>query len=1175
MSSAWHLLHEANQPYDPVYHEHARTDLLGLPLRTPRLVLDVGCAAGATARLLRERFPEAQVLGVELNNLLEARARESCAYFYCQPIEEFLKSSPQEWQGKIDTVILGDVLEHLVDPFACLQMLQPLLTDDAQLLVSLPNVRNIRVLEHLARGRFPYANAGILDITHLRFFTRREAELLFDEAGYVVSDVQTVPDGGVEGALTRQEGNEASTTWMTLRGITDRDFADLATLQFLFLLQRKGVRLKAGTECVADQEKATVLSPDELKRQKQFYHVWALQRTLTPVRRSAIEGAIERLSQLPRFHFCLFLGGEQWSLLRETCFALEAQLYSHWRLTILSFDPPPNSWKGHPNCHWETLGDDDDSLLEANRVLANSEADWVCVLNPGDRVPPEGLFVIAEEFEHHPEWSWIYSDEDKLTVDQERVDPVFKPDFNADLLRSLHYTGGLSLLRRTLFVEMGGFDPAFEGVEDYDLALRLAAVLPPEKIGHVADVLYHRHESGRISHLSEEETLELGRAALARHCDSLGWTAEIKPGPASMTWRVRYPLVTAPSVSILIPTKNHYDDLRRCVESVRNLTDYPNYSIVIIDNQSSDEQTLAYMKTLEDAGQAKIVRYDQPFNFSAMNNRAVELVDSDYVLLLNNDTAVLSGDWLRTLLGYAEVAGAGVVGPLLVYQNGRVQHAGVVIGLGNMPAEHVFIGSPPQASTVLNRLQLTQNYSAVTGACLLVRREDYLAVGGLDELNLPTTYQDIDFCLKVGKQLGKRVVWTPEVRLLHDGSKTFTDPQAQSVEETPVVEGGVVEKETVGDVQEESSQLEMMYTRWGEVIASDPAFNRNLSLDNRAAGIETEPLLTRSNLRFGPFVMASPADATGCGEYRIMAPMRALLNAGRVDGGLTTRILGPTEIMRMRPDVVVVQRQTLAHQTQAIARYQKRASSFVIYELDDLITVGWSKNPDENQRETITKQLRKALGSADRLVASTPRIAEEYGSWCKDTVIVPNYIPLDRWGGVQARRLGKDRPRVGWAGGASHAADLEMIADVVKILQHEVEWVFLGSCPEALRPYVHEFHSGVLIDGYPARLASMNLDLALAPLVDNDFNRARTALRVLECGVLGYPVIASDMPSFRMGFPITLVGSSVDDWVSAIRSMVADRTALAAAGDRLRQHILDHWTMDNNLDVWFNAWMPR
>jgi len=1191
--SVWQSLCGGQHLRNLHHHGRARDDLLALAAgESPALILDPCCAAGAMLRLAKEIFPDARTAGAEGDPRLQAEAGSACDEFFALPLESFIEAPPEPLLGRVDLLILNDVLEHLVDPFRCLQRLRPLLSGRGCVLASLPNIQNASLIDELASGRFPYAEAGILDISHLRFFTLGDAVAMFREAGFAVRAERRVADPRAKRLLRDLEGGVVTTPHLSIRDVDAATRRNLETLEFLFLLDHgEGARTAAQpTDDIAPVGPAL---PDDEKAdaQKRFYHVWALQRTLAPAARARIEATVAAMKAPERVHLAAFVTGQQATVLRETCYSLEAQLYPHWRFSVVSFEPAPAWWRDHPKCTWHLLGDDDDSLEILGRLLAEGDAAWVGEVFPGDRFPPDALFKFADAALRHPDWCWIYSDEDRFTAAQERVDPLFKPDFSPDLLRSLHYIGGLSLVRRERFVAAGAFDPGFDGVEDYALSLRLATLLEPFRIGHIAEVLYHRHESGRVSCLDESALWDLGGEALRAHLDVLGWPADVERGPVPQTWRVRYRLLSTPSVAILVPTKNRLDDLRECVDSVLALTDYPHYRIVIIDNQSSEPEALDYMGSLVAAGKASVLRYDAPFNFSAMNNMAVAAVEADYVLLLNNDTKVLDADWLRRMLSFAEVAGAGVVGPMLLFEDGRVQHAGVVLGLGNMPAEHVFIGRDPDEAVLLERLRVTQNYAVVTGACMLVRRADYLAVGGLDAENLPRQFQDVDFCLKIGAHLGKRIVWSSDICLVHKGSVSFSSGAEKKVADSrlpaddsrglcssgadiPDTAGGAEAAAAEGLAVAESPEVEFMYRQWRDAIANDPYYNRNLALADRSAGIETEALLGSSAWRTLPFVVASPADRTGCGEYRIMAPMRALLDAGKVEGGQTVRIFGPTEIMRLGPDVMVCQRQTELHQLAALKRYKRRTSTFLVYDLDDLVTVGWSNRTTEEQRKQREKYVRIGLESVDRLVASTTRIADEYSDWCRETIIVPNYLPLDRWGAVTARRLGRPRPRVGWAGGSSHAADLEMIADVVKILQHEVEWVFFGMCPEALRPFVHEFHEGIAIEGYPARLASLNLDLALAPLVDNDFNRSRTALRILEYGILGYPVVASDLPSYRAGYPVSLVGACVDDWVSAIRSMIADRDALARAGDALREHVRANWLLDRNTDVWMRAWLP-
>ncbi|WP_081687029.1 WavE lipopolysaccharide synthesis family protein [Chitinilyticum litopenaei] len=903
------------------------------------------------------------------------------------------------------------------------------------------------------------------------------------------------------------------------------------------------------------------LKPPSQNSNVNYYDIW-----LDLHRKSALPLSIYEKSMLywgiyPKVTITTFAVEKQHAEIRDTCFALLAQIYPHWNLDIISFSPPPADLPSDSRISWQTLSDDDDSLEATNIILTKTNSDWVGRIYPGDRLAPEALYLLANMSRRNPELQWLYSDEDTLTIKIERNSPLLKPDFDADLLRSSNYIGGLSLYSRALFASLGGFDAEFEGCEDFDFALRASARLAPKHIGHIAEILYHRFENGRLSYHTPDEEQNLAQQALNRHLHSLGWQAEVNSFEGRY-FSIDYRTNNTPIVDIIIPTRDGLADLKRCIDSLVSLTRYPNYKIHIIDNQSQQQEILAYFEDLKQRGMADIILYDAPFNFSAMHNEAIAQLDGEYVLLLNDDTQVLDPEWLDKMLGIAEETDAGVVGPMLVFENGKIQHAGIVLGIDHMPAEHVFIDTRPEDTQLMNRNKLLQQYSAVTGACMLLRRADYLAVGGMDAEVLTLTLQDVDLCLKIRQQLGKRIIWTPSTRLLHDGSKT-THKLARR------------QPAAATKARNERIELErnVFFTRWREVISNDPAYNPNLTLASRTAALETDPALTGHRcFRPAPLALACPADHFGCGEYRVKAPMRALMRQGMLDGSITERLYGPSEIMRINPDSVIFQRQLEDHQLAAMQRYRDRTDAFIIYELDDLITESW--HPDFTKSDALerTDKLKKALSIADRLIASTPLIAESYAEWAKETVIVPNFMPLDRWGMLRpARRLGK-KPRVGWAGGSTHGPDLAMIADVVKILHNEVEWVFLGTVPEAMRPYVHEYHQGVHISGYPAALAYLELDLALAPLTDNRFNRSRTSLRILEFGILGYPVIASDLPSYR-GFPIVNVGASVDDWVNAIREHIADRDELARRGDNLRQHIMENWILEKNLDVWRQAWL--
>ncbi|MGC8508447.1 MAG: rhamnan synthesis F family protein, partial [Thiomonas sp.] len=812
----------------------------------------------------------------------------------------------------------------------------------------------------------------------------------------------------------------------------------------------------------------------------------------------------------------------------------------------------------------------DDLLAQVNTALLSSTANWLGLIDAGDQLAPDALFRIAHAVREHPQWQVVYTDEDSLTPDGQHVNPHCKPDFNLDYLRSLPYVGGLLLIRRDLFEALGGFDPQAEGAEDYDLLLRAWEHLQRSgagdaAIGHVPEVLYHRLQGSGHTQKSVPEILEAGQLALQRHFERLGIAAQVQAGPFPPAFRVRWPLPDVPPlVSILIPTRDQLPLLQRAIESVIEKTRYPAYEILIIDNDSQTPEARNYLAAIEAkeaelGGRLRVVRQPGPFNFSAMNNEAAALARGDYLLLLNNDTAALHDDWLDEMMGHAVRPDVGIVGAKLLYPDGKIQHAGVILGMRG-PAEHPFIGRPPEDRGYFGRAQLTQNLSAVTGACLLIRKSVYQQLGGLDEQAFKVSYNDIDLCLKV-REAGLRIVFTPFALVMHEGSASQ--------------KGKTEAKPDEAKLKRFAAEKDAMYAKWLPQLAFDPAYNRHLSLASTDFLLEDQPPLSwDSAWRPRPRVLVHPADRDGCGEYRIIAPMRALNRAGRTQGWETMRLYEPAEMERMQPDSLVVQRQMEWPQIEALERHARTSRAFRVFEIDDLITNLPHKSVHKSSiHKDIAKRFRKAAGLCNRLVVATEPLAKAYAHFTDEVVVQPNYLEAARWGHLQPVRAERSKPRVGWAGGVGHTGDLELIVDMVRDTAAEVDWVFFGLCPEALKPVVKEFHPGVPLDQYPAKLAALDLDLAVAPLEDNAFNEAKSHLRLLEYGILGYPVICSDLVPYQGDFPVTRVTNRYRDWTRALREAVSDRAALRAQGDALHAKVLANWMMEDHLDTWLKAWL--
>ena len=327
-----------------------------------------------------------------------------------------------------------------------------------------------------------------------------------------------------------------------------------------------------------------------------------------------------------------------------------------------------------------------------------------------------------------------------------------------------------------------------------------------------------------------------------------------------------------------------------------------------------------------------------------------------------------------------------------------------------------------------------------------------------------------------------------------------------------------------------------------------------------------------------PFILVHPADRYGCGNYRVRWPLDVLQRNGLAHGVESMLFLDPDTLSDLSPDVVVFQRLIEEAQIARLKAMRKEIGALFVYELDDLIT----DMPGDNKyaslfHRDVGDRLKRAIGYCDRLVVSTPALAESYGQFAPEVVVCPNSLPNVPWESLSGVRSSFLRPRVGWAGSTGHLGDLKILYPVVKATAHLVDWVFLAALPNVLRRYAAEVHELVPIEDYPAKLASLDLDLAVAPLEVHPYNDAKSNLRLLELGAMGYPVICSaDVGAFDCDLPVTRVENRPDAWIDAIVAAIGDRDALAGQGDALRQAIHDHWLMDGRSIEWAAAWgLPR
>lgn len=1127
------------------YHDNVRTELIDLIDHPPRVVLELGCSAGGTGAAIKVKFPGARVLGVELNQAAAEIASTRLDRVWIRDVESFDPGKEGVEFGEVDVLIAADVLEHLYSPWQVMERLKPFLSPDVQVIVSMPSTRNLGLMGKLAQGEWPYEASGLLDITHIRFFTYKEIKRFFYQLGYFVSKVLYGMDPALQALYTQYEHTcpaDIDTGRLIIKNVSADELMELCSMQ-LFVAAHP---LSEG-DLIIRNELGDPVVPIA-------YDIWQKDRELKPSDLILYSQRMAQWQGRPRIHLALVVSQPDQQKIADTMWSLSAQHYAEVAISIIADFSLPQDVERGERLDWVQVSG---GLLETvNRVLSHKPADWVGVIDAGDRVAAHGLLFFAEAMHVHPEWSLIYSDEDQLDGEGQRLLPHFKPDFNLDLLRSSSYIGGLALVRHELFAELGGFDPALLGAEEHDLYLKVYEKVGKSGIGHIPDVLYHRFQSGGHCSMPVGALVERGRLSVAGHLARAGTEAKVENGLFPGSYRVRYTLPGTPLVSILIRVQDRLADLRRTLESIMGQTRYPHYEIVIGDDGSASPDLLTFLQGLEAMREEKIrvLRLRGCGNLPAAHNRMAKESRGEFLVFWQVDCTAVQDDWLESLLAHAARTEAGLAGPRLLQADGTVLQGGAILGMTGQPTGEAFLGKPLDYPGYQGRAHLEQNFSALNGGCLVLRKSVFEEMDGFDAESFAPAHAEADFCLRLGAK-GYSIVWTPFVNVMGNRSN---------------------EAELLPDVEDAAKTL--FHERWLPRMARDPAYNVNLCLRGEGFIIETLQPLTWDPLPWRPLprILVNPADQMGCGEYRIFSPARALNLAGKAQAIVCMELLFPAEVERIAPDAIVLQRQVYPEQIEAMRRYKQYSQAYRVFELDDLITGIPMKSVHRGSfLENVGDLLCQALSLCDRFVVSTEPMAEAYRKVHADIRVVPNYLERARWGDLVPRRRVSERPRVGWAGGIGHSGDLEVILDVVKALADEVDWIFFGLCPDAIRPYIKEFHRGVPVKEYPVKLASLNLDLALAPLECIQFNESKSHLKLLEYGILGYPVICTDIFPYQGGYPVRRVHNRQQEWVEAIREHVQDLDACARRGDELREYVRRHWMLEDNLDTWLKAWTGR
>lgn len=546
------------------------------------------------------------------------------------------------------------------------------------------------------------------------------------------------------------------------------------------------------------------------------YQAW-IERYDTPDAAQLTEARarLRTMAPAPRVSLVMSMSTAAPTWLQRSLASLREQVHSDWELLLIgtAFDPQAMAELARdPRIRWVEVAGTDSAGL--NQAMAQASGEWLLFLHSGDTLSPMALLWLIEAAARQPDARLIYGDEDRLDEHGQRCQPRFKCDANPELLLACDLFDGMTAYRLDLLRELGGLHAGYGAARFHDLHLRASEVLAPEQIQHLPRLLRHAAQA-------EVRNGPASLRAVSEHLQRRGVAAVVEEAPeAPGLVRVRYALpVTLPHVSIVIPTRDYVGVLSVCIHSLLSLTTYPAFDVVIIDNGSVRPETLHFFKNLNDP-RVRVVRDDAPFNFSHLINLGARESKGELLCFLNNDIQITQHDWLHEMVSFALRPDVGAVGARLWYNNGQLQHAGVTLGIQGM-AGHTHKLLARGDAGYLQRAVLHQAVSAVTAACMLVRRSVFDQVQGFDE-NLGVAYNDVDFCLRV-RATGLHNVWTPYAEMIHHESIS------RGLEDNP---------EKLARFTHESGILK---DRWGAALLNDPAYNPNLTLDHEDFSLAWPP----------------------------------------------------------------------------------------------------------------------------------------------------------------------------------------------------------------------------------------------------------------------------------------------------------------------------------------------
>jgi len=955
--------------------------------------------------------------------------------------------------------------------------------------------------------------------------------------------------------------------------------AELPSFQQLCVEQRKSSTATIEAFIAASQQSATelrfedcwpeqtvealglqVIRPEDRPRradqnkynriQKQF-KTWRKRATLREID-GQIYAEHVMSGKLPPLATVIVVRGQDLEGLAKTLDSLQRNLLQPSELHVLAeFECPIDPLELGPNCQWHLQP-------QACPPLEQLDALWILLLEAGVELESQALVEFALRA-RDPGAGLIYSDEAFVGPDGVET-PHFKPDLNVEWLRSTNYLGSVLAVRRDLW------PAASQNSLDLDQAYALALDLTanPNTICHIDTVLYR--SGGQVT--TQQETREM--AALQTHLQDRKQNATVLAHRIAGCRQLTYHAAAARQVSVIIPTGYQLGYLRCLLASLRTYMPAQLHEVILVA-QAQHELDVRAATSGVDLGipLQLVVTPEGPYCHGLALNAGAELATGDVLLIADDDTEAIQRDSLEPLLAYLDQDDVGCVAPRLVLQVGdrpTLQGGPMILGIGNWATSYNGEQNLLDEQGVFGRLQTSQDVPTVAGHFFLLRRQLWEDNGGFDSEVCHTFTTVHDFCIRSVRK-GFRHIWTPVSSVLHQGGKTIEILSRQLGRTYELKNEALREKQ-------------VFRARWTQHISSDRSYNRHLSLQ---APYDVDPdivvdwMTTRKDR---PTVLAFPI-SSGSGQYRVIEPLNALQQSGLAQTCVVFplshsayRTPNALEIARTAPDRLIVQHSIADAHLQLLREYrQSNPDLFIIQMVDDV----FHDLPEKHQLHVIHQRegyvrMREAMRLSNRVIVSTQPLADVYRDYCDDIRVMPNSLDDGAWGHFYKPPQARQRLRVGWAGAGQHQGDLEMIQQVIEAFENEVDWVFMGMCPDKLRPHIKEFHGFVSYVDYPAKLAALDLDIAIAPLEDNLFNRCKSNLRLLEYGAMGWPVVCSDVYPFRTENPPVLrVPNEKEAWIESLRRLIDDSALRHQMGQQLNQWVSDHFYLSKNTGKWFSA----